>query len=82
MVKTTDKVTILIVQGGEVIMKKVVILALIPVVVIVLIVIISKNEKDTVVNMSDSINDLQISTIAPEQLNTLEGISLVHVEYD
>jgi hypothetical protein len=63
-------------------MKKVVILALIPVVVIVLIVIISKNEKDTVVNMSDSINDLQISTIAPEQLNTLEGISLVHVEYD
>ena len=63
-------------------MKKVVVLALIPVVIIILIVVISKNEKDAVVNMSDSINNLQISTIVLEQLNTLEGISLIHVEYD
>lgn len=63
-------------------MKKVVVLALISVVIIILIVVISKNEKDAVVNMSDSINNLQISTIVLEQLNTLEGISLIHVEYD
>jgi hypothetical protein len=63
-------------------MKKVFVLTLIAVIIITLIVVISKNEKETVVNMSDSINDLRISTIVPEQLNTLEGISLVHVEYD
>lgn len=63
-------------------MKKIVVLALIPVVIIVLIIAISKNEKNTVVNTNDSINNLQLSTIVPDQLNTLEGVSLVHVEYD
>lgn len=30
----------------------------------------------------DSINDLQLSTVESEQLNTIEGISLVNMEYD
>ncbi len=30
----------------------------------------------------DSINDLQLSTVVQEQLNTIEGISLVDVGYD
>lgn len=63
-------------------MKKIIILALISIVIITIIVVISKNVEDTLANMSDSINDLQISTIKQDQLNTIEGISLVHVEYD
>ncbi|SCZ05270.1 immunoglobulin-like domain-containing protein [Alkaliphilus peptidifermentans] len=64
-------------------MKKVISLTLVFAIMIVLGIVIIKNIKEATVtdNINDSTNGLQPTRFLPEQMNTLEGVSFIHVEY-
>ncbi|KAB3527305.1 immunoglobulin-like domain-containing protein [Alkaliphilus serpentinus] len=62
-------------------MKKVISLTLIFAIIIVLGTVILKDMKEAD-NINDSTNGLQPTRFLPEQLNTLEGVSVIHIEYD